>query len=90
MTVRLRISLSLCQCGIKTGTVAGMAMSLRLTDTQQEALRTRAAAEHTSMQDIALRAVDEYIERHSREDLVRGLGQRIKVDYADALRRLGE
>lgn len=65
-------------------------MTLRLTDNQAEALRARAAAEHTSMQDIALRAVNEYIERHSRSDLVQGLTDRIKVDYADALRRLGE
>jgi hypothetical protein len=67
-----------------------MAMVLRLSDEQQRALRARADAEHTSMQDVALRAVDEYIERHSREDLVHGITERIKVDYADALKRLGE
>ena len=65
-------------------------MVLRLSEQQHAALRARADAEHTSMQDIALRAVDEYIERHSREDLIHGLTDRIKVDYADALRRLGE
>jgi len=65
-------------------------MVLRLSEQQHAALRARADAEHTSMQDIALRAVDEYIERHSREDLILGLTDRIKVDYADALKRLGE
>jgi predicted transcriptional regulator len=67
-----------------------MAMSLRLSDAQTEALRSRAAAEHTSMQVIALRAVDEYIERHSRDDLINGLVDKVKIDYADALLRLGE
>jgi predicted transcriptional regulator len=70
--------------------MTGMAMLLRLSDDQTAALRARADAEHTSMQHIALRAVAEYIERHSREDLVCELTERIKIDYADALRRLGD
>jgi hypothetical protein len=67
-----------------------MAFVLRLSDQQQEALRARAVVEQTSMQDVALRAVDEYIERHSREDLIRASTERTKVDYAEALRRLAE
>jgi hypothetical protein len=67
-----------------------MAFVLRLSDQQQEALRARAVVEQTSMQDVALRAVDEYIERHSREDLIRAFTERTKVDYAEALRRLAE
>ena len=63
---------------------------LRLSDEQQEALKARAAVERTSMQDVALRAVEEYIERHSRADLIRTFTERTKTDYAEALRRLAE
>jgi uncharacterized protein (DUF1778 family) len=67
-----------------------MAFMLRLSEEQQEALKARAAVERTSMQDVALRAVEEYIERHSRADLIRTYTERTKADYAEALRRLAE
>jgi predicted transcriptional regulator len=67
-----------------------MAFVLRLSDEQQEALKVRAEVERTSMQDVALRAVEEYIERHSRADLIRTYTERTKADYAEALRRLAE
>ncbi|MFC4127342.1 hypothetical protein [Nocardia rhizosphaerae] len=38
-----------------------MAMTLRLSEEQTDALRRRAEAEHTSMQQIALAAIDNYI-----------------------------
>ncbi|NJC67129.1 ribbon-helix-helix protein, CopG family [Planosporangium flavigriseum] len=65
-------------------------MTLRLDDEQTEALRQRAEFEGTSMQDVALRAVTEYIERHSRADAIAHYTQKIKTDYAEVLRRLGE
>ena len=67
-----------------------MAFVLRLNDEQQEALKVRAEVERTSMQDVALRAVEEYIERHSRADLIGAYTERTKADYAEALRRLAE
>jgi hypothetical protein len=67
-----------------------MAFVLRLSDEQQDALKARAVVEGTSMQDIALRAVEEYIERHSRADLIRIYTERTKADYSEALRRLAE
>jgi hypothetical protein len=39
----------------------GVAMTLRLTDEQAEALRRRAEAEHRSMQQVALAAIDAYM-----------------------------
>ncbi len=36
-------------------------MTLRLTDEQAEALRRRAEAEHRSMQQVALAAIDAYV-----------------------------
>jgi hypothetical protein len=39
----------------------GMAMTLRLSDEQTEALRRKAEAEHRSMQQVALAAIDAYV-----------------------------
>ncbi|MGY1856511.1 hypothetical protein [Modestobacter sp. SYSU DS0290] len=41
-----------------------MAMTLRLTTSETEALRRRARAEKRSMQEVAKRALGEYIEAH--------------------------
>lgn len=38
-----------------------MAMTLRLSDDQTEALRRKAEAEHRSMQQVALTAIDVYV-----------------------------
>jgi hypothetical protein len=38
-----------------------MAMTLRLSDDQAEALRRKAEAEHRSMQQVALAAIDAYV-----------------------------
>ncbi|HMH92677.1 MAG TPA: hypothetical protein VK586_16515 [Streptosporangiaceae bacterium] len=38
-----------------------MAMTLRLTDEQTEALRRKAETEHRSMQQVALAAIDSYV-----------------------------
>jgi hypothetical protein len=38
-----------------------MAMTLRLDDAQAEALRRKAEAEHRSMQQVALAAIDAYV-----------------------------
>ena len=67
-----------------------MAMTLRLTDDEQEALRGRAKSEGISMQDAARRAVREYIERGQHRDRVAAATARIVDVHADALRRLGE
>ena len=67
-----------------------MAMTLRLDDDQANALRARAEFEGTSMQVVAIKAIEEYIERHSRRDLIDHALDRVLPTYADALRRLGE
>jgi predicted transcriptional regulator len=67
-----------------------MAMTLRLADDEAEALRQRAALESRSMQEVARQAIREYVENHSRNDLLdRVLDQEIPR-YAEALRRLAE
>lgn len=44
-----------------------MAMTLRLNATQTAALRRRAVTEGTSMHDVVLRALAQYIEAHEPE-----------------------
>lgn len=67
-----------------------MAMTLRLNEEEQAALRERAEREGISMQDAARRAVREYVARGDHRDRVRIAAERVKTAHADALRRLGE
>jgi hypothetical protein len=67
-----------------------MAMTLRLTDDEQAALRERADAEGISMQEAARRAVREFVIRGQHRDRVSAAAARIMDVHADALRRLGE
>jgi plasmid stability protein len=67
-----------------------MAMTLRLTDDETDALRLRASREGRSMQDVARTAVREYIDRTSRRELLDGVLDQELPRYAEALRRLGE
>lgn len=65
-------------------------MTLRLSDEQTEALRKRAEAEGRSMQQIALRAIDDYLQRASEDELTDALAEKGAQRFADLLRRLGE
>lgn len=67
-----------------------MAMTLRLTDDETQALRERAAREGRSMQELARTAVREYIDRTSTRELLDDVLDEELPRYAEALRRLGE
>jgi len=67
-----------------------MAMTLRLTDTEQHALRDRAESEGISMQEAARRAVREFVARGQHRDRVSDAGRRVMDAHADALERLGQ
>jgi predicted transcriptional regulator len=67
-----------------------MAMTLRLTDDEADALRRRARLEDRSMQDVARQAIREYVEQRSRTDLLEQVLDEEIPRYAEALRRLGE
>ena len=67
-----------------------MAMTLRLSDDETEALRRQARREDRSMQDVARQAVRDYIERASRRELLDRVLDQDLPRYAEALRRLGE
>ena len=67
-----------------------MAMTLRLTDDEQERLRKRAADEGVSMQEVARRAVREYIGLEDHRERVFASAKRILSAHADAIDRLGQ
>ncbi len=66
-----------------------MAMTLRLTEDEQRALRERAEAEGISMQEAARRAVREYVAHGRHRDRVSVATTRVMEAHADALDRLG-
>lgn len=66
-----------------------MAMTLRLTDDEQAALKARADAEGISMQDAARRAVRAYVGEADHRERVAAAAARIASAHADALERLG-
>jgi predicted transcriptional regulator len=67
-----------------------MAMTLRLSDDETEALRRRAELEGRSMQEVARQAVREYVESHSRSDLLDRVLDDELPRFAEALERLGQ
>lgn len=64
-------------------------MTLRLDDEETEALRRRAEMEDRSMQEVARQAVREYVEGHSRAELLERVLDSELPRYAEALDRLG-
>jgi predicted transcriptional regulator len=66
-----------------------MAMTLRLTDEEQAALRERAEAEGISMQEAARRAVRDYVARGRHRERVSAAAGRIIEAHGEALERLG-
>ena len=67
-----------------------MAMTLRLTDEEAQALRRRADHERRSMQEVARQAVREYVERSSNRELLDRVLDSELPRYAEALERLGK
>jgi plasmid stability protein len=67
-----------------------MAMTLRLSDEETEALRARAVKEGRSMQQVARSALDEYLLRADDDELTDRLTEQGAQRFADLLRRLGE
>ena len=76
--------------GITTDTMGCMAMTLRLTDGEARALRRRAEHEGRPMQEVARQAIREYIEGHSRAELLDRVLDEDLPRYAEALERLGQ
>lgn len=64
-----------------------MAMNLRLSEAETEALRARAAREGRSMQEIAREAIAQYLA--DRPARLAAATARVRVEDAELLRRLG-
>jgi predicted transcriptional regulator len=78
------------QLRYQIGIIKFMAMTLRLSDQQTEALRRRADREGRSMQQVARTALDEYLLRTEDDELTDRLADQGARRYAELLRRLGE
>ena len=66
-----------------------MAMTLRLSDDEQAALRERAEAEGISMQEAARRAVRRYVTQGQHRDRVSDAARRVMDAHSEAIERLG-
>jgi hypothetical protein len=66
-----------------------MAMTLRLTDEQAQALALLAEADGVSKQEAAVRAITDAAARRLRETRIRDLSASARERYADLLDRLG-
>lgn len=67
-----------------------MAMTLRLSDDESDALRAQAEVEDRAMQDVARAAVREYVERRA---VLRTVDEALDIltpRYRDVLDRLGQ
>jgi predicted transcriptional regulator len=67
-----------------------MAMTLRLSGAEARALRLRAEHEGRPMQELARQAIREYVESHSRADLLERVLDEELPRYAEALERLAQ
>lgn len=65
----------------------GVAMNLRLSDAETEALRRWAAQQGRSMQEVARAAIAEYVS--GRPERLRGAIERVRTEDAELLDRLG-
>lgn len=66
-----------------------MAMTLRLNDEEQQALRERAASEGISMQEVARKAIRDYVARSEHRAKVSAAADLVLAVHADAIERLG-
>lgn len=67
-----------------------MAMTLRLSEEQTEALRREAEREHRSMQEVVLRLVDEYLDQKARARKRDAALDEIVTRHKELLDRLGD
>jgi len=63
-----------------------MAMNLRLTDVEADALRRKAAEEGRSMQEVAKSAIADYVS--GRPERLRAAIERVRTEDAELLDRL--
>lgn len=67
-----------------------MAMTLRLTERDEQALAALAEADGVSKQEATIRAIHEAAERRGHEAKVADASKRVRARYADVIERLGQ
>jgi predicted transcriptional regulator len=67
-----------------------MAITLRLTEAEAEMLRRRAELERRPVPEVIRQAIREYVESHSRAELLDRVLDEELPRYAEALERLGQ
>ena len=67
-----------------------MAMTLRLSEKEQRALKKRAERDGVSMQDAARRAIREYLDNSEHTTRVIDAATQIMKDHAEAIEQLGD
>lgn len=70
--------------------MSGMAMTFRPSDELATKLSSQAEAERISVQALLSKAAQEYLDRNTKKALIRDEVLKVKTNFADALRRLGE
>ncbi len=71
-------------------TITNMAMTLRLSEKEQRALKKRAEREGVSMQDAARRAIREYLDNSEHTTRVIDAAKQIMKVHAEAIEQLGD
>lgn len=66
-----------------------MAMTLRLSERDEQTLAVLAAAQGVSKQEATVRAIREVAERRGHEARVAHASDRVRTRYADVIERLG-
>ena len=71
-------------------TITNMAMTLRLSEKEQRALKKRAERDGVSMQDAARRAIREYLDNSEHTTRVIDAAKQIMKIHAEAIEQLGD
>lgn len=66
-----------------------MAMTLRLSEQDEQTLAMLAATQGVSKQEATIRAIREAAERRGHEARVADASERVRTRYADVIERLG-
>ena len=72
----------------QTDTITNMAMTLRLSEKEQRALKKRAERDGVSMQDAARRAIREYLDNSEHTSRVIDAAKQIMKVHAEAIEQL--
>lgn len=67
-----------------------MAITVRLPEDLEDAVKTQAEAERVSANAFVIRAVEASLEKSSRRTAYLIAAEKVKAAYGDTLRRLGE